>query len=52
MNKHLIDKYLSQLKDEEKIALNIAKSYLESSFDLEKTIGFLQFKKMYHSSLV
>ncbi len=50
MNKHLIDEYLSQLKDEEKIAFNIAKSYLESSFDLEKTIGFLQFKNKISNS--
>lgn len=32
--------YLNQLTDIQKIAYSIAKEHLESSFDLEKSIGF------------
>lgn len=41
----LEDAYLEQLSDTEKIALKIAHHQLESSFCLEKSIGFLQFKE-------
>ncbi len=34
--------YLNQLTDIQKIAYSIAKEHLESSFDLEKSIGFKQ----------
>jgi len=45
-NKELITKYINTLNDIEKEALNIAKVQLESSFCLEKSIGFLEFKKV------
>jgi len=35
------DKYLQSLNDTEKIAIKIAKEDLGSSFDIEKSIGFL-----------
>lgn len=41
----LITKYINSLSTIEKEALNIAKEQLESSFCLEKSIGFLEFKK-------
>lgn len=41
----LIEKYLNSLSEQEKQALEIAKEQLESSFSLEKSIGFLNFKK-------
>lgn len=44
-NLNLEDAYLDQLSDTEKIALKIAHHQLESSFCLEKSIGFLQFKE-------
>jgi hypothetical protein len=37
--------YVDQLSDKEKLALEIAKRMLGSSFCLEKSIGYLQFKK-------
>jgi len=43
--KELITKYINSLNTIEKEALNIAKEQLESSFCLEKSIGFLEFKK-------
>ena len=41
----LIHIYISNMTDEEKKTYDIAKSYLKSSFDIVKTIGFLSFKK-------
>jgi hypothetical protein len=41
---HLSKLYLDQLSENEKKALEIAKSHLESSFCLEKSNEFLQFK--------
>lgn len=43
--KELITEYINSLSTIEKEALNIAKEQLESSFCLEKSIGFLEFKK-------
>ncbi len=43
--KEIITKYINSLNPIEKEALNIAKEQLESSFCLEKSIGFLEFKK-------
>jgi|TARA_B110000914_G_scaffold183879_1_gene166973 hypothetical protein len=40
-----IDKYLQTLNDIEKIAIKIAKEDLGSSFDIEKSIGFLNWIK-------
>jgi len=42
---NLEDAYLEQLSETEKIALKIAHHQLESSFCIEKSIGFLQFKE-------
>jgi hypothetical protein len=41
-----VDQYLNQLSEKEKVALDIAKRML-GSFCLEKTIGYLDFKKKY-----
>lgn len=40
-----IDKYLQSLNEIEKIAIEIAKEDLGSSFNLEKSIGFLNWIK-------
>lgn len=40
--KILIQEYINQLDELEKIALNVAKEQLESSFSIEKSIGFLK----------
>lgn len=37
--------YIKQLSENEKKALEIANDHLESSFSLEKSIGFIQFTK-------
>jgi len=39
----LIEKYIESLEPHEKQAYEIAKNHLESSFDVEKSIGFIQF---------
>jgi hypothetical protein len=44
-NQILIIEYINSLDDFEIQAMNIAKKMLESSFDIEKSIGFLDFKK-------
>jgi transcriptional regulator CtsR len=41
----LIESYLKQLSPHEKIAYTIAVKNLESSFDIEKSIGFLNYIK-------
>tara|TARA_B100001057_G_C22703045_1_gene892580 strand:+ start:286 stop:453 length:168 start_codon:yes stop_codon:yes gene_type:complete len=38
-----IKEYLTTLTPEEMIAYNIAKEHLGSSFDIEKSIGFIDF---------
>ena len=48
MNQELEEKikqYIASLDKMEKKALNIAKTQLESSFEIEKSIGFLEFLK-------
>tara|TARA_B100000767_G_C19706327_1_gene510697 strand:- start:98 stop:280 length:183 start_codon:yes stop_codon:yes gene_type:complete len=40
-----IEKYLSELSEQERIVLNIAREHLETSFDISKSIGFLEWKK-------
>ena len=42
--KKLLIEYVKSLNDKEKIAYEIAITNLESSFSLEKSIGFLQWK--------
>ncbi len=44
-DKNLIEKYLESLDIFEQKALIIAQDQLESSFILEKSIGFLKFKQ-------
>jgi hypothetical protein len=39
----LIDKYLQQMTSIEKKTYEIAKEHLESSFSLEKSIGFMKY---------
>tara|TARA_B100001093_G_C26495873_1_gene871084 strand:+ start:223 stop:384 length:162 start_codon:yes stop_codon:yes gene_type:complete len=48
-NNRLIELYLQDLSTNEKKAIEIAKSHLESSFCLEKSNGFLKFKQDYLS---
>ena len=44
-DEEIIKIYIDQLSENEKKGLEIAKDHLESSFSLEKSIGFLKFKK-------
>ena len=37
--------YINTLTDNEKKTLEIAKDHLQSSFSLEKSIGFMEFEK-------
>jgi len=39
----IIEKYIQQMNDKEKIAYYIAKEHLGSSFDIEKSIGFKKY---------
>ena len=43
--KDLINEYINELDEMEKIALDVAKDELESSFSIEKSIGFLKWKE-------
>tara|TARA_B110001450_G_C17668024_1_gene500589 strand:- start:5110 stop:5334 length:225 start_codon:yes stop_codon:yes gene_type:complete len=43
----LINLYISQLNDTELIIYNIAKQHLETSFDISKSIGFIEWKKIH-----
>lgn len=40
----LIDEYIEQLTEQERLVLEIAKNHLESSFDIIKSIGFMEWK--------
>jgi hypothetical protein len=44
-SQEIIDKYVETLNDIEKIALQIAKEDLGTSFNIEKSIGFLNWIK-------
>ena len=44
LEKQLQEEYLTQLTQLEKVALKIAQEDLESSFSLEKSIGYLNWK--------
>jgi len=46
MEKEIIGKYRKQLTEQEKIILDIAIEHLESSFDIEKSIGFIEWYKI------
>lgn len=43
----MLEAYLNSLSEMEKIALDIAKRMLGSSFSLESSIGYIEFKKTY-----
>ena len=45
MEKDLIEKYLKSLNDKEKISIEIAKKILEDSFEIEKSIGYIEWIK-------
>ena len=47
---HLIDIYIDSLNDIEKKAYYIAKEQLQSSFSIEKSIGFIEWKKSYYNT--
>jgi len=49
-NEKIMKIYLKKLSDNEKKAMEIAKSHLESSFNIEKSNGFLKFKEDYVKS--
>ena len=49
-NEKIMKIYLKKLSDNEKKAMEIAKSHLESSFNIEKSNGFLKFKEDYIKS--
>ena len=40
-----LEKYIESLTDKEKKVLEIAKEYLETSFNLKKSIGFIKWLK-------
>jgi len=46
----LIARYIEQISPQEKLVLKIAIEHLESSFDIEKSIGFKEWLKEYTSS--
>ena len=41
----LVEQYIAQLTPSEKIVYDIARKQLESSFSIEKSIGFLEYVK-------
>ena len=45
LQQKLLDKYVEQLDSTELQAIEIAKRILQSSFCLEKSIGYLEFQK-------
>lgn len=40
-----VDAYISQLNDQEKQVLAIAKDHLQDSFDIERSIGYQEWQK-------
>ena len=47
-NEILIQKYYDSLSEIDKLAFKIAEEQLESSFDVEKTIGFIKWSSDQH----
>ena len=41
----IINEYINSLPDKEKVGYEIAKQHLGTSFTVEKTVGFLRWKK-------
>jgi hypothetical protein len=48
INEHIINEYINQLSQREKTVLEIARQHLETSFSLEKSIGFKQWYEVAH----
>ena len=48
----LLSKYINTLDERNKQAYEIAKNHLGTSFDLEKSIGFLNFKEKNENELL
>ena len=48
-NNGRVQQYVDQLNDMEKITYAIAKEHLESSFDIEKSLGFIEWEKKQES---
>ena len=46
----LIQLYIDQLSPSDKVAHAIAVKNLESSYDVEKSIGFIEFKQKFESN--
>ena len=44
-DKELVEQYIAQLTPSEKIVYDIARKQLETSFSIEKSIGFLEYVK-------
>jgi hypothetical protein len=49
-NNLLITSYLNQMTDKERKAMEIARGHLETSFHIEKSNGFREWKKKQTSS--
>lgn len=47
----LLQMYIDSLNEKEKVAYHIAKSHLGSSFSLEKSNGFIQWKQKHYPPL-
>jgi hypothetical protein len=43
----LIEKYIESMDSKTKLAFEIAKDHLETSFNIEKSLGFIKFKQQY-----
>jgi len=50
-SKELIEKYIKQLDEKEKVAYKIAKEHLGSSFNIEKSIGFQKWLKKNNNNI-
>jgi hypothetical protein len=37
----LVSKYVSQMSDQERLVMNVAREHLQSSFNVEKSVGFM-----------
>ena len=50
MNVNLLNEYKKQLKEKEKLALEKAEEILGDSFEIEKSIGFINWKNTLQNS--
>jgi len=51
IEKHMINSYIESLSPKEKKSYIIAKNHLGDSFSLEKSVGFIQFRKRMEKDL-